>query len=318
MKSKSINIKRTRDRLIGFSMLYNLGNTCYINSVIQCLVNENNFMELLIKNRTEVSNKFLEKFIDVLTLMKSDNYKIMMSSFYELFLEEFINYKKNTQYDVKEFLFELIDKIHDNFKKKGVCIITKENSTLNKALIIKRAFFDNKMSFISSIFYGQYKNTRTCLICNKDSYNFDVFLNISVYPTSSKNLQDLIDDQFKYSTDTIDCSFCKKRTKHILNQKILELPSTLIIVNNIPKPSVPFDIPEVLSMDKYSTSDSNNIYNLSSILFHNGTFIDNGHFYTVSLRNSRYYLFNDEKMIKDIDITQIDDTRYIIFYTKKI
>lgn len=98
--------------------LNNLGNTCFFNSFIQCLVHTDNFVNVLFrmkKNAQNSKNKiFLDAFLELVEMMHdhSKPYNISPKRFLNYFYNR-INKKNLDQEDAHEMMFMLLDTLHE-------------------------------------------------------------------------------------------------------------------------------------------------------------------------------------------------------------
>ena len=84
-------------KILGFE---NLGNTCYVNSVLQCFMYNEDFQEL-VKSDTNLS-----QLVNVIN-GKPGKFDL------KLFINSFGKFKKFEQQDAHEFITDLLDKIND-------------------------------------------------------------------------------------------------------------------------------------------------------------------------------------------------------------
>lgn len=113
----------------GLSGLINLGNTCYMNAVIQCLSNTKPLTDFILsygyrrylrnKHRQEdVGNLLIVQFDKLLTGIWSDNYTIRPSSFKSALIHKKMSYQLPTQEDAHEFLQFLMENLHSEISRE--------------------------------------------------------------------------------------------------------------------------------------------------------------------------------------------------------
>ena len=184
--------------------LANLGNTCYMNSSLQCLRS--------IKELTKYFlNYFDEKQLNQNNIMGTEgflahafaNYIYKMNQGDKNFLElKSFKYaigivddrfSGTDQQDAHEFLTFLIDSIHEDLNKVIVRpIVLRKNSDWEKnfssSLLLDKLkstiewnnFLKRNQSIMVDLFYGQYKTTISCPKCLHDSTNFSSFLSLQL------------------------------------------------------------------------------------------------------------------------------------------
>ena len=184
-----------KDSKMGLTGLTNLGNTCYINSSLQCLSNcfqltkyflSNLYLDdINIENKNGTGGKILKCYKKLLKNLWKKNYEyINPDKFNDIFI---INEKELAFYgqnDASEFLIFLLDKLHQDLNRannkeiKYISIQEKlENENDSKAALrwwknhIKR-----ENSIIVNLFHGQLRNKIICNECKKDSIIFDPFM----------------------------------------------------------------------------------------------------------------------------------------------
>jgi ubiquitin carboxyl-terminal hydrolase 8 len=193
--------------------LLNLGNTCYINAIIQCILNINPLVKYLLsgkhindivkinteqnlfsdniikkkfkKNIPEGNYYFLLSFLKILLIYsKNDDKFVKLSNFKHNFgLLTNVNFLGNDQQDSCEFLIQLLNLLEKilsyniNFK---ISDINNTEDTIKKLFLqsydnIKEYTKVYGKSIISDIFNGQFLNIFTCLKCGNKTFKFEIF-----------------------------------------------------------------------------------------------------------------------------------------------
>ena len=177
--------------------LVNIGNTCFMNSALQCLSNcyelTKYFLSGLYKydineeNRLGSGGKIAEIYNQLLKdLWRGSEDYINPSYFKRIFAHFVKKFSGYHQQDSNEFLIFLLDKLHEDLNsitnKPYIEIGEKgENETDEDAS--KRWWEKNLMrenSIIVDLFHGQFKSTITCSNCKRVSVSFDSYMFLSL------------------------------------------------------------------------------------------------------------------------------------------
>jgi ubiquitin C-terminal hydrolase len=332
------NIKRLSDRKRGFSSLENISNTCYMNSIIQCLSNNHPFRQYVTELDPETKFKVLYHFTNLIKGMWKGNYKITPTNFYKSFIAQFPQYKVHHQHDARDFLFDLLTEVSSSLEQKciGITPSVYSNKHYINALQEWRNYFENKSSHVIDNFYGQYLKKFTCSTCSNIYYKYDVFLTINIDAIEA-SVEDLIYSGLSLDYINGTCENCikdfegedlddipdhLKNPEHSIETLLYKLPQTLIVSVNCFNSSLQKIYKQVKineTIDLYKkfvcNTDEVCVYKLSSIVYHQGD-LNSGHYFTVVFKDDKYHIFNDHEIQKDVNISKIKSIPYIIMYEK--
>ena len=230
--------------------LRNLGNSCYMNSILQCMFNTTHLAEYILsnnyrrdinrKNTMGYGGKVAESFAVLLKAIWTGQFRYLIPSDMKQIAGSINdNFGGYTQEDSHEFLLFLLDGLHEDMNKISNCKYESEpdNDGQSDVQAAKMAWEYHKKrneSIIVELFTGQYKATLTCSYCQKTSRKFDAFrfLTLSL-PSVSSPLVDLIRDFSKQEKLTGDdrwkCPNCKVPRVAFRTIEIWKLPPILII-----------------------------------------------------------------------------------------
>ena len=187
----TLNKEKNQHGLVG---LNNLGNTCYMNTGLQCLSN----CELLTKyflgdyykdfinkeNPIGSQGEIVEKYSQLIHhLWQGDKDCISPIQFKKAFGKLYNAFKDYRQQDSQEFISYLLDSLHEDLNKvKSKPYIDTKNIPLNltdedQFKIEKDFYLCRNQSFIVDLIYGFYKSTVFCPDekCNHISKSFEPF-----------------------------------------------------------------------------------------------------------------------------------------------
>jgi len=284
-------------KLVGF---LNTGNTCYINSVLECFINDILFRNKLIKS-TELKEEYsiVKKVVELINLKDDGEYSFMkynLNQFNELLFNKSY-FRRFEQYDAHEFLLKFMD------------------------------MFENECK---DIYVGQTRLTIKCTKCGNTKDVFEDFttLNLTVNETSENVLEliDLFNNYLKKeiineSNNLYYCEKCKMNTPSEQKTVLFKLPKRLIIVFKRYSDSgvkinkkIKYPINSLLIKETQSGKIFN--YSLTNLIYHFGN-LNNGHYLNSSKINDRWYLIDDNHISMNSEVILNNVNSYILFYSLK-
>ena len=185
---------KTKHGLVG---LKNLGNTCFMNSAIQCLSNceylTKYFLSTFYKKEINCSSKYssggkiAESYFELLErLWKQGNSCINPYQFYNTFTSYVKMFNDSSQHDSHECLIFLLEKLHEDLNKnhEKVYIELNEKQENESDIDACNRWWESHLkrdnSIIMLLFSGQYKSTVRCPFCDKVSITYDQFSSLEL------------------------------------------------------------------------------------------------------------------------------------------
>ena len=329
----------------GLCGLKNLGNSCFMNTAIQCLSHTTELTTYFIDkdfvndlNNNDTHNILAKEYYRLISGIYEENCKISPISFYKCAMitanKNNINFGYYNQNDVQEFLVFFIDSLHESLcKHVDINISGTIKNDLDKiayeSMTKWKDYFKNCYSKIIELFYGQMvtfidvDNT-----IKSRSYNPICFFTLPIVNKDNVNIYDCF--ELFTETDKLDGDnkwFCEKTNKYYeANKKTIfwKLPNILIVsfkrFNNFgKKKNIKIDFPLYsLDLTKYCIGyDKHKSYfDLFGICNHIGN-TNSGHYYSYCKnQNNKWYEFNDEIVTEILKNDIITNNAYVLFYRK--
>ncbi|KAG1348168.1 ubiquitin carboxyl-terminal hydrolase 25 [Cocos nucifera] len=327
--------------------LKNLGNTCYLNSVLQCLTytpplaqfclasQHSSLWENFLAGKSVFTNRDKEcpfcilewqiaRFLSLDGPLESPS---KIQKFLSLFPEHF---RWGRQEDAHEFLRYVIDACHNTSLKLHKRLAATSGNAPSGTPKPAEEAAEGPGTVMMDIFGGALLSQVKCLTCKGESNKTDEIMDISLDLFQSNSLKDalarffqpeVLDGNNKYS-----CGKCKKLSVARKQMFILRAPNVLVIqlkrfegihggkINR----NIEFE--EVLVLSKFmynATQDSQPEYNLFGSIVHSGFSPESGHYYAyIKDAFGRWYCCNDAHVSLSNTQEVLSQKVYILFYIR--
>lgn len=316
--------------------LFNLGNTCYINSIIQCLSHSYIFYTFMISNefdediREDLENCQLSKELRKILVLTGVSDETISTNVFNKYLQQYLLTNNNSgifigqHNDANEFLTLTLTFLneHLSFKPKISININDDNLSAFDKIALKscttwKEHFKEKYSKIINLFYGQFISE----VNNNDeiTHCFDPFHNLDLEIPDNKSDNITIENCIEsfMELEKLNSNVCKKFY-------LWKFPKILILTlkrfnNNGIKNNKRVIYRETLDLSKYCKGyNRENIkYSLFSICCHHGDTM-HGHYTALCKKKNQqcWYKYDDDNVTcvtKDGAIPLTKDS-YILMY----
>tara|TARA_B100001287_G_C22619108_1_gene499085 strand:- start:20 stop:1024 length:1005 start_codon:yes stop_codon:yes gene_type:complete len=323
--------------------LRNLGNTCYMNSALQCLSHLLTFHphnEKYFKQCKGIDDCLMKEWFEFQRQMWSNEGSNIISpiELLKCFQREcnerdyyFLNFNQN---DVDEFLTLFLDLLHQGISRKvkisyNKTIMDEGDKIIVKSLDTWKRFYENDYSYIVENFHSQLLSLTTCPLCEYYTSNHDPIQVISLeIPENGKTLKDCFKkytDRFVLDDDNLwECDKCKQKVKSEKKLMLWKTSDILIILlkryKNGQKNNKYIEYPLTLSLNKFNMNygtKKKNSYSLQSFAVHDGG-LGGGHYYAICKNplDKKWREYNDS----NVTLIDNDDVKgyvpYLFFYKR--
>ncbi|XP_026331558.1 ubiquitin carboxyl-terminal hydrolase 2-like isoform X3 [Hyposmocoma kahamanoa] len=348
--STDSRIDRKPSHTSGLNGLRNIGNTCFMNSVLQCLSNTRPLLEYVSED------KYTSEINTTLSCMKGALIKAFASVVKELwrggerdavvnttslkaqvqrFAPRFMGY---SQQDAQEFLRYLLEGLHEDVNRvtaKPKPILAEIDDGLSdsaKAAEAWSRYLRMEDSRVGDIFVGQLKSTLRCTHCNHDSVTFDPFWDLSLpIPSRTGNLKlqqclaHFTREEEMDGDEKPTCSKCGVRRKCLKWFTVHKFPQVLVLHLKRFSPTERFrgklnvlvEFPLTgLDMSPYAAArQASPVYNLYAVSNHSGTTYS-GHYtaYCKHPYTGDWHEYNDSRVTPISPRNVVSSEAYVLFY----
>tara|TARA_B110000285_G_scaffold29792_1_gene30324 strand:+ start:410 stop:1381 length:972 start_codon:yes stop_codon:yes gene_type:complete len=319
--------------------LQNLGNTCYLNTIVQCV----NCLPLLTKSICETSftpsiqnipGIIVTQFKIILFNLNTQPIKTVVPHQLIKALEYFIQQAdsgKNSIYtsisdirsqnDAHEFLILLLNIFHETFKDKVNIHISGEASSLYDKEVVNamnsfKRFHENEYSCVTKFSTGQYISTLHNTQKNTISTTYEPFtcVELEIPPEPEITVYDCL-NHFTQNE--------KLSTGQYKSIQFWKLPQYLILTlkrfDGLSKNNKHVKIDTLINLQNYCVGPErfSSSYKLVAVANHTGS-LDSGHYYAYcfSEMEKKWYVCNDSSTRQIRQCSLSTSHAYCLFYDK--
>uniref|UniRef100_A0A3P8QUF0 Ubiquitin carboxyl-terminal hydrolase n=1 Tax=Astatotilapia calliptera TaxID=8154 RepID=A0A3P8QUF0_ASTCA len=319
--------------LQGLVGLKNLGNTCFMNSILQCLSNTLELRDYCLRNGhiTDLNNNCRSNTALIEGTM-TDSEPPCTS------VKSSKNVSLYSQQDAQEFLRFLLDGLHNEVNRvtvrPKVSVLDFDHlADDEKGRRMWNMYLAREDSKVVDLFVGQLKSSLTCTACGFRSTVFDPFWDLSIPIAQKSSGEVTLKDCLRLFTkeDVLDgeerptCTKCKARRKCTKRFSIQKFPQVLVLHlkrfsdSNVRASKlstyVNFPLKDLDLREFASESSERPVYNLYAVSNHSGNALG-GH-YTAYCKNpalGEWYSYNDSR-VSPMSSSQVRSSNaYVLFY----
>ncbi|CAF1704471.1 hypothetical protein HID58_053796 [Brassica napus] len=311
--------------------LRNLCNTCYLNSVLQCLTYTPPFANYCLSHtHSSLCDSYVngerkrdcpfclveKRIARSLSIDQATDAPNRILNCLKVFAEHF---KLGRQEDAHEFLRYLLDACHNaslrlkKFRPKGVGAESSEENTV-----------------VKEIFGGALQSQVKCLPCGAESSKGDEIMDISLGILHSSSVKEsmhkffqpeILDGNNKYK-----CESCKKLVTARKQMSLLQAPNILVVQlkrfegifgGKIDKPITFGEILVLSTFMSKASKDPQPEYKLFGIIVHSGISPESGHYYAyVKDPLGQWYCCNDSFVSISTLQEVLSEKAYILLFSR--
>ena len=321
----------------------NYGNTCYLNSALQCLshinnLNDDKFKEQVTKykrNDTPLIDEWLN--IQDKLWSEDDNESIDTMNLIKIFMdkcrENNITFNSFEQNDSTEFLGYFMEFLHNEISRNITMNISGDKTNklyelYQNSLNVYKQHYEKNYSCIIEDFYSSQFSLTECPRCKYKTDNHEPvqIINLTLKPHYT-SLNECIDEYTRLITLDDDgqwvCDECNETVNP--NKKTIFWcfsPILIFVIKKYDENGVLenfINYPKKLDMKKYCLNYTNEStkYELQGLCIHIGS-LNGGHYYSICKNNNdnKWHKYNDQQVSDVNDNELFNNHPYCLFYKR--
>ncbi len=322
---------------LGQSGLYNLGNTCYLNTAIQCLSAVKVLTAYFLSNKYDddlnpdkSEYELVEEYSSLLKKMWRANVPIFPGNFKKVLGEIYEPYSERMQQDSGETYCKIIELLHEGVSYQADIVDPPCGRIYRDAMNAWRQDYSDNYSIILKLFYGQFWRRIQCDECKNETNRFESFSMINLPITNNTNnlyncidlyvsCEDMDDDNM------INCEKCSKKCSGKMKNTVWRMPpvicfsfSRFTMQGNKINKLIDFPITKCAFPKLVEKSiDKRTFYELVAIGNHSGG-MQSGHYWAYTKGTNGNWYEYDDAGVKEIDVDSlVSNNAYYLVYVKR-
>ncbi|KAK3019738.1 hypothetical protein RJ639_004472, partial [Escallonia herrerae] len=298
--------------------LQNLGNTCFLNSVLQCLTYTEPLAAYLQSGKHQTSCRTAG--FCALCAFEKHVSRALQSTGRILAPKDLLgisrNFRNSRQEDAHEYMVNLLESMHKCCLPSGVP--SESPSAYDRSLVHK-------------IFGGRLRSQVKCMQCSFCSDKFDPFLDLSLEIVKAESLQKALahftaKEQLDGGAKQYQCQQCKQKVRALKQLTIDKAPNVLTIHlkrfgSHAPGQKIDKRISFGSTLDLKpfvtGTYGGDLKYTLYGVLVHAGWSTHSGHYYCfVRTSSGMWYSLDDNKVVQVNERKVLEQKAYMLFYVR--
>ncbi|XP_021730953.1 ubiquitin carboxyl-terminal hydrolase 23-like [Chenopodium quinoa] len=301
--------------------LENLGNTCFLNSVIQCLTYTEPLVAYLQSGKHQ-NNCHVAGFCALCAMQKHVN-RALQSTGRIVAPKDLVSnlrcisrsFRNARQEDAHEYMINLLESMHKCCLPSGVP--AESPGAYDKSLVHK-------------IFGGRLRSQVKCLQCSHCSNTFDPFLDLSLEIIKADSVHKALShftaaEQLDGGERQYKCEKCKQKVRALKQLTVYKAPYVLTVHlkrfrhfagQKIDK-KVHFGSSLNLKPFVSGNYEGDLTYTLYGVLVHAGWSTHSGHYYSfVRTSSGLWYSLDDNRVYQVSEKTVMEQKAYMLFYVR--
>lgn len=283
--------------------LHNLGNTCYMNAVLQALCHAPRFLKRLLttvpKNRDAIANHLHEIAMETWFHARDVAPRALLKCLSERIPQMALRH----QNDAQEFLVYLLDGLHAEAAVPAARLPSPPPWWYQPPL-------SSRFSYVIDMFYGKLETRIRCGACGRHAVHGELFSTLAVQPEASESLEASVRRAIASSEpiERRECDFCKRSCAGTRETSLARAPKVLVLCATS---SAAFKFRSLAEKPLME------VYKLCSIVCHQGS-AHSGHYFAICRKPDDGWQVIDDACVARVDPADDPLVRpYLLVYDAK-